>query len=338
MNPARRPTIADVAAAAGVSRTTVSHALNDLGRVDPRTRERVRKAAADLNYHPSLRAQRLRRGQSKVIALASSMPVSVAGGPSRLGFFMEVAASAAEHALTQGYALVLVPPLSTGSGLELVDVDGAIVVEPQADDPIIDELRRRGLPYVSLGRQIGEMYETNYVDLQSEKVAELLLRHLEGQGARHLALITGSASRSMYSEAVQVYQRIVEADGRESLVATVPEEDGEAGGYDACAALLQQHPQIDAICATVDTFAVGAMRAIKESGRTIPGDVMVATRYDGIRAQTSRPPLTAVDLGLVDATARAVELLLMRFDGDTVPTAVAAPAIRLVLRESSQRH
>ena len=69
----RPPTIADVARLAGVSRTTVSHALNGLGKVDPRTRERVRQAAAELGYRPNLRAQRLRRGQAKAIALENQI-------------------------------------------------------------------------------------------------------------------------------------------------------------------------------------------------------------------------------------------------------------------------
>ncbi|MFC6673731.1 LacI family DNA-binding transcriptional regulator [Marinobacterium aestuariivivens] len=76
-----RITIADVAREAGVSRTTVSHALNDRGQVDPKTRARVKQIARDLGYRPNLRAQRLRTGKANSIALVSSMPFAVAGGP-----------------------------------------------------------------------------------------------------------------------------------------------------------------------------------------------------------------------------------------------------------------
>lgn len=177
------PTIADVARVAGVSRTTVSHALNGLGKVDPRTRERVRKVAAELGYRPNLRAQRLRRGQAKAIALASSMPFAVAGGPSRLGFYMEVAAAAAESALLHDYALVLVPPVQSDSALYSVDIDGAIVVEPEADDAAVAQLRERGLPYVTLGRPVSAEEDAPYVDLHGDLVMELLLAHLHEQGA-----------------------------------------------------------------------------------------------------------------------------------------------------------
>lgn len=142
----RPPTIADVARLAGVSRTTVSHALNGIGKVDPRTRERIKQVAAELGYRPNLRAQRLRRGEAKAIALASSMPFAVAGGPSRLGFYMEIAAAAAESALLHGYALVLVPPVQSGSALYSVDIDGAIVVEPDVNDAAAAQLRSGGCP------------------------------------------------------------------------------------------------------------------------------------------------------------------------------------------------
>ncbi|MEU7552864.1 LacI family DNA-binding transcriptional regulator, partial [Streptomyces sp. NPDC044571] len=312
---ARPPTIADVAHAASVSRTTVSHALNGIGKVDPRTRERIKAIAAELGYRPNLRAQRLRRGEAKAIALASSMPFAVAGGPSRLGFYMEVAAAAAERALMHGYALVLVPPVRSGSPLYSVDIDGAIVVEPETDDVAIAQLRERGLPYVALGRPVAPGDEAPYVDLRGVQVAELLLAHLREQGARRPALIVGAGSRHSGVDARDVFERAAARHGWAPLVASAPEEGGEQAGYDSCAALLAEHPGIDAVCALVDTFAVGAVRAILDSGRRIPQDVLVVTRYDGLRARTCQPPLTSVDLHLDRAAFEAVELLLGRLRG-----------------------
>jgi transcriptional regulator, LacI family len=108
-DPARRVTIKDVAREAGVSPTTVSHALNHRGQVDSRTRERVEQAARTLGYRPNRNAQRLRTGEAHMIVLLSSMPFAVSGGPSRLGFMMEIAAVAAAAALDRGLALVLAP-------------------------------------------------------------------------------------------------------------------------------------------------------------------------------------------------------------------------------------
>ncbi|WP_030162078.1 substrate-binding domain-containing protein [Streptomyces sp. NRRL S-244] len=332
------PTIADVARVAGVSRTTVSHALNGLGKVDPRTRERIKQVAAELGYRPNLRAQRLRHGQAKAIALASSMPFAVAGGPSRLGFYMEIAAAAAESALLHDYALVLVPPVQSGSGLHSVDIDGAIVVEPDVNDPATARLRERGLPYVALGRPVSPDEQVPYVDLHGGPVAEMLLAHLHQQGAERPALIIGSGERHSSVDAREAYGRMAAAYGWPPVVATAPEAGGEQAGYERCAALLAEHPGTDAVCALVDAFAVGAVRAIRDSGRTVPDDVMVVTRYDGLRARTCDPLLTAVDLHLDRAAADAVELLLGRLRGGAAPTtSVAAPPPRLVVRASSLR-
>ncbi|KJY29328.1 LacI family transcriptional regulator [Streptomyces sp. NRRL S-444] len=336
---AKPPTIADVARVAGVSRTTVSHALNGLGKVDPRTRERIKQVAAELGYRPNLRAQRLRRGQAKAIALASSMPFAVAGGPSRLGFYMEIAAAAAESALLHDYALVLVPPVRSGSGLQSVDIDGAIVVEPDVNDPAAALLRERGLPYVALGRPVSPDEEAPYVDLHGGLVAEMLLAHLHAQGATQPALIIGSGERHSSVDARETYERIAAEYGWAPVVATAPEAGGEQAGYERCAALLAEHPGIDAVCALVDAFAVGAVRAIRDSGRAVPDDVMVVTRYDGLRARTCDPLLTAVDLHLDRAAADAVELLLGRLQGGEAATVgvAAPPAPRLVVRASSLR-
>ncbi|MFE5217981.1 MULTISPECIES: LacI family DNA-binding transcriptional regulator [unclassified Streptomyces] len=342
----RRPTIADVAEAASVSRTTVSHALNGIGKVDPRTRERIKRVAAELGYRPNLRAQRLRRGQARAIALASSMPFAVAGGPSRLGFYMEVAAAAAERALVHEYALVLIPPVRSASALYSVDIDGAIVVEPEADDPAVAQLRERGLPYVALGRPTGPDDDAPYVDLHGGTVVDLLLEHLRAQGARHPALVVGAGTRHSTVDARAAYERAAAAHGWPPVVAGAPEDGGEQAGYACCAALLAEHPDVDALCVLVDAFAVGAVRALREAGRRVPNDVMVVTRYDGLRARTCEPPLTAVDLRLDRAAGDAVELLLTRLgggrpggegelpaDGRVTP----APEPRLVPRASSLR-
>jgi DNA-binding LacI/PurR family transcriptional regulator len=332
------PTIADVARVAGVSRTTVSHALNGLGKVDPRTRERIRQVASELGYRPNLRAQRLRRGEAKAIALVSSMPFAVAGGPSRLGFYMEVAAAAAESALVHDYALVLVPPVQSGSALYSLDIDGAIVVEPDVEDAAAAQLRERGLPYVALGRPVSPKEDAPYVDLRGRLVAELLLRHLHEQGAVRPALMVGAGSRHSSVDAVAAYEGLAEEYGWTPIIARVPESGGEQAGYERCAALLAEHPGIDAVCALVDAFAVGAVRAIRESGRAVPDDVMVVTRYDGLRSRTCQPPLTAVDLHLDRVASDAVRLLLGRLRGDTATPPVAVPPEpRVIIRASSVR-
>jgi DNA-binding LacI/PurR family transcriptional regulator len=334
-SPERRATIADVARVSGVSRTTVSNALTGTGRVDPGTRSHVEAVAQELGYRPSLRAQRLRRGQSRTIGVVSSMPAAVAAGPARLGFYMEVAAAAAETALGRGFALVLTPPAADGLSLELLDIDGAIVVEPQQDDPVTTTLQARGVSLVALGGQPGR--DLPHVDLDGERVAGLLLDHLYEQGARHIALMVGNSSRRSYAQARASYEPWAAAHQMPAIVTAAPEEEGSAGGHDAFVRLMRNSPEVDAVCAVVDAFAVGCVTAARELGLSVPDDVLVATRYDGLLARTCEPPLTAVDLHLGDLATRAVDLLLALLGGEPLPEAGAPTTPDLVPRGSSLR-
>jgi DNA-binding LacI/PurR family transcriptional regulator len=332
---ARRPKIVDVAKAAGVSPTTVSHALNHRGQVDPRTRERVIEVARRLGYRPHLGAQRLRTGLARHIALISSMPFSIAGGPSRLGFFMEVASSAAETALTDGYALVLIPPLEILPSLDDLDIGGAVVVEPQQDDDVTQRLSERGVPVVSIGEQPAAEQRVPFVEMHAGYCSGLLLTHLQDAGARNIALVAGAQRRESYLAARREYETFTRRMGMAHRLVLVDEGEGEEGARRRMKELLDRAPEVDGVCAMVDTFATGVVRAIRESGRAVPVDVRVATRYDGIRARTSEPPLTAIDLHLQETATAAVELLLRVMSGEDAPPSVEVSLPILLPRASS---
>lgn len=369
----QRVTIADVAREAGVSRTTVSHALSGQGKVNAATRDKVKEVAERLNYRPSVRAQSLRSGRSQTLALLSSMPAAVSAGPSQLGFFTELAMGCARTALLEGYVFVLAPPNEETNPVDLLDIDGAILLEPILDDPLAEALRERGIPYVTIdgpgsgdaeqrvraaeqqvrdteqrvgGASRGGAAGSKWsIDLHHQVTAQLLLDHLVDQGARQPALLVSRSRRGAQTAAREVYAATAEARGFAPLIAEADETSGEDGAYAATQELLAAHPDIDALLAPIDTFATGAVRAAGEAGRTIGADLLIVTRYDGLRARTSSPPLTAVDLGLEAISKAAVEMLVAVLDGhstandevtNSVPTASAgAPGPRLVAREST---
>lgn len=242
--PSQRITISDVARQAGVSRTTVSHALNGRGQVDPATRLKVEEAARSLGYRPNRHAQRLRTGGASMIALMSSMPFTVSGGPSRLGFFMEVAAVAASSALERGLVMALVPPHRPGqTSLNLLDIDGALVIEPQAGDPRLAELLQQGLPVVSIGRPGGDNVNVPYVDLLSGPATQMLLTHMLAAGARQIGLVVGASERTSYGQAEQAYAAMAAGHGMQPVVLRMDEAEGEDGGHAAAQQLLGEHPE-----------------------------------------------------------------------------------------------
>jgi len=334
----RRLTIADVADAAGVSRTTVSHALNDRGQVDPETRALVKAVAERLGYSPNLRAQRLRTGRANAIALLSSMPFAVAGGSSRLGFLMEIAATATEAALRQGVALVLVPPMDEAQALlGTLDIDGAVIIEPVANDPHVACLRKRGVKMVSIGRQPEAQDALPYVDMHGEQTGALLLEHLHQQGARRIGLLIGVQSRHSYLDMERAYRAYCTQHDQVPAIFRADEGGGEAAGAAACLDLLQAYPDIDGLCVPVDAFAAGAVRALRDSTLNVPRDVKVVTRYDGLRARECSPPLTSLNMHLEDVAALAIELLFEHINGTGQRQRIDAPMPTLVQRESTRQ-
>ncbi|MFJ4155613.1 LacI family DNA-binding transcriptional regulator [Pseudomonas sp. NPDC089752] len=337
-SPPRRLTIADVANAAGVSRTTVSHALNDRGQVDPETRALVKAVAERLGYSPNLRAQRLRTGRANAIALLSSMPFAVAGGSSRLGFLMEIAATATEAAMRQGVALVLVPPMDEAQALlHTLDIDGAVIIEPVADDPNVACLQKRGVKMVTIGRQPEAHEPLPYIDMHGEQTGTLLLEHLHEQGARRIGLIIGEQPRHSYLDMERAYRTYCTRNQQAPAIVKASEGGGETAGAAACLQLLQAHPDLDGLCVPVDAFATGAVRALQDSARRVPEDVKVVTRYDGLRARECSPPLTSLDMHLEDVTALAIELLFEHINGSGQRECIDAPLPTLVQRSSTCR-
>lgn len=327
-----KPTIADLAKAAGVSVTTVSHAFSGRRYVEPETRKRIEALASEIGYRPNHRAQRLRTGRAGSIALVSSMPFAVAAGPSRLGFLMEIAAAAAVTAFSRGISLCLVPPLGPRDSLDALEVDGAIVVEPERDDPVLDFFADRGVPVVSIGRAPGRD-DLPFVDLQSGATAHLLLDHLLERGGG-VGLITGLQRRNSYLETEAVYAERMAQIGAAAISVRVDERGGEQAAADAAESLLRANPSLSALCVPVDAFATGVLDAARVVGRRIPEDLRLATRYDGMRAKLAVPPLTAVNLHLDQVAAVAVDMLLVQLgQTSSEPGALSLPS--LIKRRSS---
>jgi DNA-binding LacI/PurR family transcriptional regulator len=164
-----------------------------------------------------------------------------------------------------------------------------------------------------------------------------MLEHLRVQGAQRIALLLGRERRNAYLETEAVYRGLAQGSGMPCRVAQVDEAEGEEGGYRATLALLEEDPRIDALCVPVDAFAVGAVRALHECGRRVPQDVLVITRYDGVRARTCEPALSAVDLHLEQTAQLAVELLFEQLQGTGTVDVRSGAAPTLVVRASTAR-
>jgi DNA-binding LacI/PurR family transcriptional regulator len=301
--------ISDVAKAAGVSITTVSHALNDKGRLTDETRRRVRAVAEQLGYQPSALARGLAGGRTGMLAATVSFVEDMSLAVADFDYFMQVMNGATSAALECGFSLTLVPPDSREQ-IERLPLDGAIVIDPVPGDEIVDRLDRRGIPVVTTGRRPDGPDETCWVDNDHLAGTRAMLEHLLDEGARRLALLTVPVRSSYTIDALAAFEAVCGERGIEPIVETITDSISEGGAYAAASRLLESDRPPDAIYATLDRLALGALLAAEARGVRVPEELRIAGCTDSDASRTARPALTALSLNPERIGREAVDLLV----------------------------
>ncbi len=316
---ARRATIQDLARAVGVSKGTVSRALNGYADISPETRERVADAARRLDYAPLAYAQAIRTGQSRALGLVLQMEQHDAQRP----FLAEFLRGISRAASARNWTLTLATAEGEADGLETYKrlirerkADGFILPRTQRRDPRVELLRAEGCPFVLFGRT-DDPDGCAWFDIRGGRAMQDAVARLHAMGHRRIAFIGGADETYFYAskrldgyragladtglpvdEALILRGRMSVADGAAALDALV------AGDLGATAV----------ICAT-DALAIGAVRAARARGLTVGRDLSVIG-YDGSReGQTLDPPLTTYAVDQTNAGGRLAELLIARIGG-----------------------
>lgn len=332
---ANRPTIRDVAKAAGVSVTTVSHALNDKGRLDPATRAMVLQAVRQLGYRANRHARGLRSGRSGALALLLPVRTGVPADEAlSLDFFMRLASAAAAAAFAQEQALMLLPPAIVQTGLHGLGLDGGIVVDPSPLDPRVSLLTENGLPVVTIERDHGRLDDRWYIASETDANTRQVLDHLVAQGAQRIALLVPRTDWGWAAETLSAYDSWVSEHGAARLIVPVAMQPGEESAFLATRRLLERRRPPDAIFVVAARFVRGVLRAASAVGRRVPQDLLVAAGVDSIHARESEPPVTALELHPERQAEAAVKMLLGRLDDSVVEAPLHIPAT-LRLRAST---
>jgi DNA-binding LacI/PurR family transcriptional regulator len=347
-----KATLASVARELGVSRTTVSNAYNRPDQLSPELRERILAAAQDLGYAgPDPAARLLRRGRAGVIGLLFMDSVAFAfRDPAATGFF-EGLASATEDS---GVGLLLIPnSFERGGEVSVVNdavVDGFIVYAMPVGDPLVEAVRRRGLPTVAV--ESANRAEDAFVGIDDYAGARKIAEHVLGLGHRKIAVIAYALQTSIYrgragperqsridwgSSAARLwgYRHTLEEAGFDWT--NVPVE--EAGpsrrdtGYSAARALLDAEPRPTAILAMSDQLAIGAIQAVSDVGLRVPGDVSVVG-YDDIPG-AEPAGLTTIRQPVFDKGRMAGEILLAFIERRSVPQRRVLLPTELIVRTST---
>jgi DNA-binding LacI/PurR family transcriptional regulator len=332
-------TLHDVAKLAGVSIKTVSNVINDYPHIRPATRARVEAAVAELGYTPNLTARSLRSGRTGAIALA----VPDLG----LSYFAELAASVIEAAEEAG-VVVLVEQTGGDRDREIellrsprLKMTDGLIFSPLGMGQ--DDVARLEVPYplVVLGERIFDG-PADHVTMQNVEAARAATELLLESGRRRIAVIGAHEGEVIGSAGLRLrgYREALDAAG-------VPFDESIIGyttlwhrsnGARCLHELLDRGVEFDAVFGLNDTLALGAMRALQESGRRVPEDVAVVGFDDLDEARYTIPSLTTVDPGRVWIARTAVRTLLQRIEAaDAVgPPRLLLADFRIAERESTR--
>jgi len=329
-----------VARLAGVSGATVSYVLNGVrdGRVQisEETRQRVLDAIEELGYEPDARAQALRSGSTRTIALI--IP------DLRNPHFCEYATGIEEAARAAGYHLLL--SSTTMNDEYAVEIfkdlarrrfDGLIIassfiLESQEAQDTLEQVRTRGLPIV----EMDENYGVDSVFAGYHEATKEVMSYLLSLGHRRIGLIYGVGGHELGEDRLQPYLEGLKAAG----IPIDPNLIDRCGptiedGYQAALKLLKLPSRPTALISINDLLAISALRAAADLGLRVPGDLSLVGFDDIPMANYLLPRLTTVTKDARAAGTRAFEVLLARIKKHDLPRQVVQIQARLILREST---
>ncbi|AZS42728.1 HTH-type transcriptional regulator DegA [Microbacterium oleivorans] len=295
MPPQTRPTIADVARAAGVSKGLVSFALNDRPGVAPDTRARILAAAAELGWTPSLSARSLSVGRAFACGLViGRSPDVIAADP----FFPTFIAGLEDEFSVTGQALVLAVATPGRKEAETYRalatdrrVDGVILTDIRVDDPRIPLLQELGIPAVTLGvPDVASPFAA--VSADDGVGIRLAVDHLATLGHRRVAHVAGPDAMLHARRRSESFQAAADAAGLRSRI--VETDFSAADGARATAALLDAADSPTAIVYSNDGMAVAGMAVAQQRGIRVPEDLSITGFDDTEIGRWVHPALTSV--------------------------------------------
>ncbi|MDE3009516.1 MAG: LacI family DNA-binding transcriptional regulator [Pseudomonadota bacterium] len=333
-SPARAVTIHDVAAAAGVSKSTVSLVLQGSTLIRDETAERVREAARKLGYVYNRRAAELRSNSSRTIGVVINDLMNP--------FFAEVLVGLERKLVDAGYIVFMAHTsedlrrqeqvLATMreqniAGIALCPVLGT----PQA---LLKTVKSWGIPLVVMVRPLGTS-AYDYAGSDNEGGVALATAHLIARGHRHIAFLGGRRG-PVFEQRLAGYKRALADAGIAFDEARVFAADPtREGAHDCTLAMLDSHAEVTAAACYNDLVAFGALSALGERGLR-PGKDFAVMGFDNVLAAAhSNPPLSTVDVrpGALGEAAAALLLHRISAPGSAPSRYIATP--HLVLRQSA---
>lgn len=325
----RKRTLRDVAKAAGVSLSTASNALNDVGRVNAETREKVNRIALEIGFRPNALAQSLLRKRSLTIGMLTNDTYGRLTLPMGAG----VSEALVDHGVSVFLCATNNDERLAGVHLHaLLDkqVDGIIFTAVRLDVQPPPELFTLPIPVVYVFAE-GPPQNVSFVPDDAQG-ARLAIDHLKSIGRSRILHITGPNDYLAARVRAGAYTEIC-GDGWEPMFG----EWSEEWGHEAINSVFSQgrmHP--DGIFCGSDEIARGVIDALRDRNISVPGDISVVgfDNWEVIARQT-RPPLTTIDMELKELGRRAGLAMLQLSRGEEVEPGIVRLPCSLIVRQSS---
>jgi DNA-binding LacI/PurR family transcriptional regulator len=329
-------TIADVARLLGVSKSTVSRALNDSPLIGADTKARVRAAAQRHHFRMNASARRLSLRESRTIGLVT-YPFKAGSQVSDV-FMLEILSGISGALAAGGHDLLIITVDKHDTGwvhefLETGRVDGFILLSATCSREQMTELVERKAPFTIWGADgAGRLHCS--VSGDGFTGGRMAVEHLIERGRNRIGFLGGPAGDSEVRDRLRGYRAALRAAGRPVDPALIANGDySEQSGAATMGLLLDRAPDLDAVFVNSDLMAVAAMDVIRERGRVVPDHVAVIGYDDVSIARYSNPPLTTIrQNGPLAGRLLAENLLQYLHTG--VVTNVSIPA-ELVMRSSA---
>lgn len=333
----KRPTIADVAQAAGVSLMTVSRVMNNKPGVGEELRQQIQTIADEMGYRPSQIARGLVTRQSNMVGLVVPTVSH--------HFFAAIARGAEDMAYENGYNVVL---MNTADDMEREiaaldslwqnEMSAMILCSLRLSPDELEASVSRFPAAVLVNRVLGTpLPHVATLNVNDNLGAQLAVEHFIRTGRQRIGILAGPVYSISGHRRLDGYRAGLAAANIQfdPLLLEHGEPDFE-GGYAAAAALLTRRPKVEAIFAFNDLVAIGAMQACQEQGKRVPADIAVIGFDDLPLATMIRPTLSSLRVDLNELGRTAMRMALELIDGPAETPAVAIQVDpELILRESA---
>lgn len=307
-------TIDDIARELGVSKTTVSRAISGKGRLSTATREKVLAYIEAHNYRPNAVAKSL--AKSKTYNLGLVLPVELMEGEA--SFSQACMSGICEEASARDYDVVIsmVSDQDTVQMERLINrrkVDGLIVSRSTVDSPVVDLLKTREFPFITVGYTSDLTLLT--VDNENRKACQDITRQLLDRGKRHLVLLGGEENYYVTQERRMGFEEAHRQAGVPLSQAQMFREikDIETTRQAVDAALAQG---ADCLVCMDDFICHLALILLREWQVSIPEDVSIVSFYDSRRLEYNTPPVASLWFDARALGKRACQMLLAKMAGE----------------------